>query len=507
MPGQINRFVNYFSRSAVKARMNLGVVLGSEREGIRKFRNKELELYDKYYNGEQYDKMPKWDDSHDKAGEYIPVRKRQPRIVYNFAKVLCDRVASKLVGSDTFPSLRVENDPDTDTFIRLVIKSAKLRSKLMDTVKLMCLSGSSFLRYYIVDGTVMCETFHSNYCYPVFKPSGKLDSISIKYVFDDEAERDESGNPVKKWYRIDLTATADILYDNPKYQYESEPSFQEVSRAEHNLGFVQGEWFRTAMDKHSPDGPSLICDILDFVDELNYNISQSSMAVGYGQEPQLAISGMDVDEIDKLIKSSSKAWNLGREGKAEFIQNDLNGVKVAGELRDKVRLGIQDVARILLLDPEKMVGHAQSGEAMKVLHGPMIDLINEMRPLVEDAVIELITKIAITILTVNQQGMDTDIQIPAGYQPKSLDITAHWPPIFPMTLDDLTKKANVAIALAQSRIMSEEWATGFIANDVGVENIEEELAKIEAQPIMSPFGPIGPGGMPGDGQGQGDPTQ
>ncbi len=490
MPNQINRFLNYFSRSAVRVRNILGVIPTEDREGVRKTRNKTLELYDAYYESTQYLKLPEWDQSNDKSDEYIPVRKRQPRIIYNFAKVLCDRIASKLVGLDTFPQFKIEDDPDTTTFIRLVMKEAKVRSKIMDTIKLMARSGSSFLRFYIDEGTMICETYHSNFCYPEFKTNGRLKFIKIKYVYDDEQDLDTSGKPKQKWYRLDLTDKADILYDTPEYQADAEPTFTVVSTTQHNLGFVQGEWFRTSIDKHCPDGYSLIGDILDFIDEFNYSLSQSSLAVGYGQEPQLSLSGMDVDEIDRLIKSSTKAWNLGREGKAGFVETNLQGVQVAIELRDKVRQHVQDIARVLMLDPEKMTAHAQSGEAMKVLHGPMVELINELRPLVEDSLIELITKMSVAILYVNQQGFETDLVIPEGFEPTSFDISATWPPIFPMTLDDLLKKSQIAITLSAARILSEEWATGWMASDVGIEDVAEELDKLAAQPIMSPFGPM-----------------
>lgn len=515
MANQMNRFMNFFSRSAVRARNNLGIVLASEREGIRKVRNKELELYDAYYDRTQYDKLPPWDDSHDKSGEYVPIRKRRPRINYPFGKVLVDRISSKLVGSDTFPNFKVEGDPDTNEFIRMIIKASKIDREIMDTVKKMCRSGSSFLRFSLIEGSLILETFHSNYCYPEFSASGKLNSIQIKYVYEDDADRDSSGNPKKKWYRLDLTKVSDILYDNPEYNYESNPVFNIVSQVDHNFGFVQGEWFRTGKEKFSPDGPSLIADSLDFIDELNYNISQSSMAVAYGQEPQLTFSGVEADDIDKLIKSSAKAWNLGKDGKAEFIPNDLSGVRVANEFRDKIRLGIQDTARVILMDPEKFAGHAQSGAALKVIHGPMIELLNELRPMVEDSLIEVITKMAVAVLKVTAAGQETDIIIPEGYAPISMTMTAHWPPIFPMTLDDLAKKADIAIKLSQSRVMSEAWATGYMAPDVGVEDIEEELAKIQAQPVPNPFGgafsnldngsadpqnampPINPGAQPG----------
>lgn len=488
MPNQISRFMNYYSRSAVKARENLGIVLGSDRQGVRKTRSKLLDLYDAYYDGTQYDRLPPWDDAHDKSGEFVPVRKRQPRINYLFAKVLVNRVASKLAGLDTFPNLKVEDDPDTSEFIRLVLKASKLQRELVSAVKLMNLSGAALMRFYIIDGSIIIENFHANYCYPQFAATGKLAQVRIKYVYEDPADEDASGNPKKKWYQLDLTANSDILYDNPEYNYDNVPTFNIVSQSDHNFGFVQATWLRTDREKFSPDGPSLIADVLDFIDELNYNISQSSQAVGYGQEPQMALSGVEADDIDKLIKSSSKAWNLGKDGKAEFIRSDLAGVEIAGMFRDKIRLGIQDIARVVLFDPEKFAAHAQSGKAMELMHGPMIELLNELRPSVEESIIDLVTKMAVAILMCNQQGLQTEITIPDGYQPQSLTITAHWPNLFPMTLDDLLKKTQVVIALSQGQIMSQEWATGYIAPDVGVEDIEEERAKIAAQPPMNPFG-------------------
>jgi hypothetical protein len=490
----------------VRARNNLGVVLANEREGTRKTRSKDLDLYDSYYEGTQYSKLPRWDDAHDKSGEFIPVRHRQPRIVYPFTKVLVDRIAAKLVGSEFFPNLKVEDDPDTSEFIRMIIKASKLKREIITTMKLMGLSGSSFLRFSVIEGSLVLETFHANYCYPVFSASGKLESVSIKYVYEDHNDRDPSGNLKKKWYRLDLTKTSDILYDNPDYNYEANPEFNVVSQVDHNFGFVQGTWFRTGMEKFNPDGPSLVCDVLDFIDELNYNISQSSMAVGYGQEPQLAFSGVETEDLDKLIKSSSKAWHLGKDGKAMFLQNDLNGVKVASEFRDKIRLGIQDVARVVLLDPEKFAAHAQSGRAMEIMHGPMIELISELRPFVEDGIIEIITKMAVAVLKLTAMGLETDIIIPPGYQPQSMNITPHWPPLFPMTLDDLQKKSDIAIKLSAARVMSEEWATGYMAGDVGVEDVEEERAKIEAQPVANPFGGafLNMGGDPSQPQ---DPNQ
>lgn len=504
-PSVRKRFQNFFSRSQVRARQNLGIIFGEDRAAKQKVRNQELELYDAYYEGTQYDKLPRWDEIDLKDGEYIPVRKRQPRIKFNFAKVLVDRIASKLVGASTFPDLRIEDSEQDDEFIETVIKVSRIKSRILDAVKMYILSGSSLLRFYLDQGSIIIESYHSKYCYPVFKPNGQLQSVRIQYVYEDEQDRDAMGNPKSKWFKLELGEISDILYDNPQYQVEGDPQFQIVSKTDHNLGFVQAEWFRTGIDKHSPDGPSLIKDVLDFIDEMNYSLSQSSLAIGYGQEPQLVLSGMEQEEVDKVIKSSTKAWALGKEGKAEFLEANLMGVEKATDLRDKIRLAMQDVSRVVLLDPEKAMGKAQSGKAMEALNGPFVELINELRPEVEERLISLVQKLAIVIPQVSNQGFQTDIIIPPGYTPTSLDITAHWPAIFPIMIEDLQVKAAVAVALTQANIYSREWATEWMAKDVGIDDVVKEMQKIELQKeadmesALSPFGSSF-GGMSGSKQ-------
>lgn len=96
--------------------------------------------------------------------------------------------------------------------------------------------------------------------------------------------------------------------------------------------------------------------------------------------------------MDQLIRSSVKAWNLGKEGKAEFLESSLNGVETAEKFRGNVILNIQHIARVIFLDPEKTVEHAQSGRAMEVLHGPLVELVEELQPMVERTIINLILK-------------------------------------------------------------------------------------------------------------------
>ncbi len=478
-----------FSRGAMRAATKLGRIRVPLPEGAdKKFRNKDLEILDAYYEGRQYDHLYPWDQATDGSNNHIPVRERIPRIIYHFPKVLSQRITSKLVGEITFPKFKIEQDPETEEYLRFIIKASKLKSRILEPIRRMLANGSTFVRFWMVEGTIRMESYLSKYCYPEFSPSGELSLMRIQYVYSDEKDLDSMGKPKLKWYRMDLGQFADILYDNPEYEKDSDPKFKVVSQADHELGFVQGEWFRTAEIKDSKDGYSLISDVLDFIDELNYSLSQSSQATAYNQDPQLLINKMDEDEVDTLIRSATKAWNLGREGSAQFLESNLSGVQVAGELRDKMRQSVQDVARIVFLDPEKIVGNAQSAKAMEVLHGPMVELISELRNPIGDSIKNMVLKMAMANLILVQRRLPAPVNVPAGYKPQSLDIEIAWPQIFPMTMQDLQQKVMVASNVTGANIISRETATKWLAKDFGVEDTEEEMQKIANQPVMNPFG-------------------
>lgn len=482
------RFAGIASRSALAAANQLGVVLRKV-DGEGQFRRKDLDILDAYYEGRQYNGLVPWDSVSTSEGDHVPIRERKPRIQFNFAKVMCSRIASKLIGSRTFPRMKVEEDPDTEQLINLVRKQSRIRAFLAEPIRRMCSTGSVLVRFSIVGQTFKIQHFLSKWCFPEFDPAGNISFVKIQYVFEDWEDLDDKKKPKKKWFRMDLGKEKDILYKPKEYNKdEKEPILEVKETAQHNLGFVQAEWFKTSEEPNTIDGASLIGDILTFIDELNYNLSQSSTAIQYNQDPQLLLKNMDEEEVENLIRSSQKAWHLGREGDANFLEAGMAGVEAASLFRDKIRTAVQDLARVVMLDPEKMVGHAQSAKAMEVLHGPMVELIEEMRPMVEKSIQALMIKMTMANLLQAERGLDVPISIPPGYIPKSLNLTLQWPEIFPPTLEDLRTKVSIATQVANASIISRETMMKWIAGDFGVENIEEELAKINAQPVINPFG-------------------
>jgi len=477
------------------AQNHLGVIMTDDMNQVKQFRDPALDLLDQYYESTQYDGLMDWSEAV-KQEEYVPIRDRKPRIIYNVAKLVVDKVAAKLIGEATFPKFLIEDDDDDTAFFRTVQKAVKFRRSLIDPVKHMLISGSVFVRYYLINGIPKIEYAKSKYCYPAFDGSGELEQIEVRYVYEDQNDRNANGTPIQKWYKLLLTKTADIMFDNPVYRAGVRPTFEEVGRNEHGLGWVQGEWLVTHSDKFDYDGYGIFCDILGFIDELNYSLSQSGQASSYNQEPQLVFNKMDEDEIEKLIRSSQKAWNLGREGEGKYLESDMKGVDAASDLRDKMHHLMLNVVRVVINDPEKMSGGPQSGDALKQLMAPLIELIDELRTVVELNVVNLLIKVGMTCLHYNALGAQTNVQTPPGYMPSSLDVTVQWPSIVPATINDINLMAQAANSLSTAQIVSRESLTRWIASATPIiDNPDEELKKIDAQePLPSPFGSFGDGG-------------
>ncbi len=475
------------SRTQKRIDNTLGVIHAGDKK-VKRTREASLDTFEAYRKGKQYDHLLPWDTGSGPSDDYVSIRKRKPRIIYPLASRIANTVAGKLLGRHCFPAITSETDPGLTQYVAAVVKTSRAKVVLVDAMKDMAILGSAFVRFFVAGPYLKMEVYNPNHVYPQFDIGGELSFVRIQYTWFDKDDKDENGDPREKWFRMDLGRDVDIMYDAPLVQNNSEPVFEPIEVAEHGFGFVQGEWFRTSESRDTPDGQSLIAPVLPFFDALNYSLSQADQAVAYSHEPQLGINGMDEAEVTELIKSATKAWNLGREGKAGFIEANLSGVEAGTELRSRMALHIQEITRIVLLDPEKALGAAQSGKAMEILHGPLVELVDELRAQVEDRVRNLVLKMSAALLILRQRGVEEVMQFPAGWKPTAMDLVLAWPPIFPPTMEDLQKKVQVASSASSGSLISRETLTGWLAKDFGVEDVEAEVAKVAAQPVINPFG-------------------
>ena len=487
------RFFDGLSRSQKRANQRLGVIHGSHGDRYSpSYRSPMLLDVDKYLDGRQYDGKIDWDEGAS-GNDFTSIFKRKPKIIFPFAKVFRNRVGGKLLGPSSFPKIAIEEDKETEYFLNAIfMPKTNFKVKLLGVAKSLVLRNSAFIRFYYKEGAMLLEEFNSNYCYPKFDDKKELEEIVIKYVYDTgEKENKSDEETIKRWYKLKLTKDSDIMFDNPKWKKdEHEPEFKVKEKVDHELGFVQGQWFRMGDGGIDGDETPIISDIKSFIDCLNYNMSLAAQAINYGLEPQLVLSGMVETEVDELIKSSSKGWVLGQQGQAQFVEVSGSGVASAMEFRTDSMKYFQWISRMVLLDPEKMVGSAQSGRAMEVLHAPMVEFIQEIRPYAEEGIKLLLEKMMATTILLNRSLVPLDIFIPNGWEPKSLDMSFIWPPIFELTTQDKSQIVSLATQISSGNIASRDTMLRWIQAqgvDIGIEDYELEEQKVNNQKEFNSF--------------------
>lgn len=481
-------FQGLMSRSQKMAQNRLGRV-HEPAARVRRSRSATLDKVYKYLEGCQYDHLAAWQDCQDES--YIKVRDRRPRVIFPFAKIYQNRVASKLVGASTFPALRIEDDPDTEQFLSIIMNASFFKAKMLSAGKNLASYTSAFVRFKVEDGAIILENYNPNYCYPKFDSKGQLVEVEIKYVFESN-EIDASGKPVLKWYRWIGTQESDTLYNEPEYKPDVEPLWEVVEQVDHGLGMVQGTWFRAGEHLNGVDGEDLpMVEQLDgFIDAINYNLSLSDSSSSYGMEPQLALKGLTEEEAGDLIKSAHRAWLLGREGDAKFLEVGGSGLEAGKNTREDLLKYASHAAQIVFLDPEKMAANAQSGKAMEVMHAALVEMVNELRPWMAKGMVELAQKILAVVVHYNNAGFETEYIAPKGWMPDSLDIQVKWPPIFPLTIQDVQQIVSIGNMMANANMLSRESAAKWVQAqgvDLGVEDWEAEVAKINGQKQFGGF--------------------
>ena len=133
---------------------------------------------------------------------------------------------------------------------------------------------------------------------------------------------------------------------------------------------------------------------------------KESSSVFYHLFPILSMYGVYSNEIkDSLTqlsylgKDTLKGMNVLSTEKPpssadmRFLEASHQGMNFAGIIQDKNMQLLQYALSIVLLDPEKIAAHAQSGAAMKALFRPVVQFIKQKRPMLKHGICELLQKL------------------------------------------------------------------------------------------------------------------
>ena len=145
------------------------------------------------------------------------------------------------------------------------------------------------------------------------------------------------------------------------------------------------------------------------------------------------------------------------------LKADKSAYRIKTFCTPETLLSYRHILGIVLLDPEKMAVHAQSGRAMEALHKPIVEKINKIRPYLEPKIKEL-AKIIETIATeYNTKNVKAKKELVEESKTK-------WGDLFPDTPADLSLKIGATAQATTGKFLSRKSATHYAGRNFEVEN-------------------------------------
>jgi hypothetical protein len=363
----------------------------------------------------------------------------------------------------------------------------------------------------IVDQVPVIEVLPSKYC----KPQLMADNRRVKalryqfkapgsYFVDDlDYELAElPGDPdAHYWYRREIHPNGETVYALEKVDSEGKPPRLELEDEQRSithgldLPFV-AVWVKNLPSKHPLDGNCSYERVMDLFHPLNMLISVAYRSIKKLSDPTVAFTNiLEPDVLDKILGKlgrlgSSGGGALASPGGVDLMEMQGTGQQAALTWAGDLRAKIAELSHTIVNNPEKLSGAAQSAAAMKLLHGPILELTGRLRMAYGPALVLLVRLMLTVTARYLAKGGKLDLDREMSGAPKTdASISLGWGEYFSPTPDDVQKMlANLDSAVV-GKIISRKTAQTIGGPLFGVTDVEAEREQIEQEEIENP--PLG----------------
>lgn len=437
-------------------------------------------LEGKLYDGLPYQFFQNMTD----AGEPISLSQRKPSVRYNLCRLVVMDSTSMLFSDMHFPAI---DSQDRNTRERLldVIKESRLVG-IMTDVALNGAIGSACVLMRVLDGRLFFDRFDTAYLTPEWKPNAPdtLLRVTEKYkvrgdVLKAQGYRiNEKNLMVNHWFMRQWTENQEIWFVPWTKEEEVKESFQpkvdEERTVTHGLGFVPMVWIRNLSGGDKIDGACTFDQAIHTAIEIDYQLSQAGRGLKYSSDPELLLKE-PANEDGQILKGSGNAIVVSEKGDARWL-----------EIRGDAVGAVLDYARFLReLAIESIRGNrasadrltaAQSGKALELLHQSLIWLTGELRTSYgEEGLLPLLRMVIAASEKIDITCMAKPL---TGLQSEGLHL--RWPAFFSPTEQDKVQQSEALRNLRDFGNISRESAVKTLSAAYDIENVGEEMARIEA---------------------------
>lgn len=517
---------------------------------------------EKYFEGTQYDDKPyDWDGSLRSisgivgvpipaiAGRVPSMSSRRPGAVYRLGKIMVQRYTALIFGEDGekgFPAVSCEEDPDSEDFVQAIAEAAELGDVFAEARDAAGIRGTAVLSYAWIDGEPRVEV-HNRKQITVLEwldESRDLPQVVVK-IWPTKVPAigvggvliEQAGWMAREWSG---PRTQPIAPNAPPGSVAVvEPGADRIYRYVPEAPMAKARWELTAppvaLDdcpvvwwrnekREGHDGRGDYEGQEGMLDQLNQALCATAGGTIRNADPTLVL-GLDptANNGEPVRKGGYNAIYAGPHG-ADYLEISGTSTEAGLKTTDKLKAFVLEDGDVTLLDPEKMAGLAQSGEALRRLLFPMVKRAQKLRRQAASAIVRVLagllrqaqqlaaTKPGVTFglpprveKTTTAGGVEQIVSETPRVPGKGKRLTVAWAQMFPPSATDrlqevqTTQAANGGKPVISMRTGVEVSAPLFDVTDVDQEvadvlDAEEKMADAMA----GSFGKV-PGSVPGVG--------
>ena len=442
-------------------------------------RARDLDILRRVLDGTLYDVLPyEFHDERSGGGEYITLRQRKPSVRYALTRIVVEDSVALLFSEGHFPVLDSADHAVRDA-LGAVVRDARLNLVMVDAA-LRGSVGSVALLLRVLRGRVFVDVLDTPYLTPEWDADAPdtLSRVSERYKVSGHVLATQGysvADPDVAYWFMRVWDTQEETWFLPVAVGSDLPAERDVSRSiRHGLGFVPIVWVRNLPGGQGLDGACTFRAAIETSIEIDYQLSQAGRGLKYSSDPTLLIkepAGLD----GEMVRGAANALVVSEKGDAKLLE--IGGTASAAVIEyvrtlrefalESVHGNRSDASRL---------SAASSGRALELMNQGLVWLADNLRVSYgEGALLQL----ARMVLRASQRYRLRIGGVELGRLDADAPLSLAWPPWYPDSAQDRAADAHTLITLVAAGQLSRETALRFLAPTYGVQDIEEELGRVE----------------------------
>lgn len=449
-----------------------------------------LDILRRVFDGTIYDALPyQFHEERTAGGEYVPLRARRPSVRYALCRVVVEDSVALLFSEGHFPTF---DSPDRGVTSALadLVKESRLNQTMIEAA-LRGSVGSVAIQMRVLRGRVFFSVLDTRHLTPAWDPQAPdtLQTVTEQYKVAGktliaggyaEIDPDETYWFGRQWDDQDET----WFLPAPAGDQNGPAIIDDARTKRHGLGFVPIVWIRNLPGPSSTgdaaDGACTFRAAIETSIEIDYQLSQAGRGLKYSSDPTLLIKEPAMNDSE-IVKGAGNALVVSEKGDAKLLEIGGTASAAVMEYVRALREFALESVHGNRTSADRLTA-AQSGRALELMNQSLVWLADNLRVSYGEGALLTLARMVVrasNVYALNVFGAPVEPLDPASR------VSLKWPGWYPPAADDRQRQAQTLATLSASGQISRRTAVQSIADTYDIEDVDAELARIDAESLKT----------------------